>query len=355
MHSLLPVLSRDPRLLGEYVAALLRHDDVAQAEVQLSRLEQLAPQSFSVIMHRARLLVLQRSYDAALAEIQRYVGKPQLLAADALQRKKQAAALAEELGMLLDRPGFVEPSKKFLNLSETLYREYMQERPSEVLAFAMFLNRRGRTEEALAVCEEALQTNPAEAVAPVGIAILRQSAAPTADQLRRIEGWITAALRRQGNQESLRLYLADLRDLEGKYGDAEQLYREVLAANPRNVLAMNNLAWFLAAREPGNPEAAQLIDTALKITGPNAELLDTRGFVYYQMGEFQAAANDFEEATSDAPNAVKHFHLAQAFDRLNRRNDAVAELKKARELGLRSEQLHPLEREEFRKLSIALQ
>ena len=116
------------------------------------------------------------------------------------------------------------------------------------------------------------------------------------------------------------LHLSDLYDQRGRWEDAETMYREVLRPEnePKNIVALNNLAWLLAQRSSDQEkvrEALAKIESAVNGIGRRADLLDTRGLVYLKLGQEAAALADFREAAADMPTPAHLFHLARAITR----------------------------------------
>jgi tetratricopeptide (TPR) repeat protein len=148
----------------------------------------------------------------------------------------------------------------------------------------------------------------------------------------------------------LLLFLAELEDLRGRYDQAIDLYREVLKAQPANVVALNNLAYFLALRKGEQEEALKLAEGLLAALGPVGEVLDTRGLIYQAAGRPDQAAKDFQAAVKQDPQAVKYFHLAQAQQAAGEQAAARSALARALGKGLKEESLHPLEQPAFRNL-----
>ena len=82
---------------------------------------------------------------------------------------------------------------------------------------------------------------------------------------------------------------------------------------------MNNLANALAERDDTRPEALELIDRALALAGPLAELLDTKGTLLLLDGDVEGAVALFRQATARSVTDPRHlFHLALALRRSGR-------------------------------------
>jgi len=152
----------------------------------------------------------------------------------------------------------------------------------------------------------------------------------------------------------LRLHLADLQDLLGRYDMVETLCREVLERDPNSLPALNNLAWMLAQRKTRPEEALKLVNHAIEVHGLRPELLDTRAVVYLTLGRSEPALADLERATRDAPTAAKYFNLARAHHLMRDSKSALAALNQATALGLDDKNLHPTEREVYRRVTAEL-
>jgi Tfp pilus assembly protein PilF len=236
--------------------------------------------------------------------------------------------------------------------AEELYRRFAAEskRPEAVLVLAAYLGRRNRPDEALQLCERAAKTCPAEAVAEVSLEILT-TAKVGPEHYQAVSRQIEAAVRQSTDKTSLVMALAVLRRLEGRIRDAITLYRQVVARDPRDALARNNLAWLLALHEENPKEALVHIEEAVKAAGPLATLLDTRAVVQLKLGNSRAAAQDLAEAIADSPTPSRYFHLAQALMQNRDGGEAArAALQRARELGLREEAIDSLELAAYQKL-----
>jgi tetratricopeptide (TPR) repeat protein len=182
-----------------------------------------------------------------------------------------------------------------------------------------------------------------------------RAASPSEGQCHRVERWLTDAVRDNPTDFALHLQMADLRDLQGRYEEAEAIYRRILAQDRSSVVALNNLAWLLAHRREKAAEALPLISRAIEIAGLRGELLETRAAVHLALGRSDLAVADLEEASADQPTAVRYFQLARAHRAANNSPAAVAALRKAKSLGLATELLHPMERSSYRQLAEELE
>jgi tetratricopeptide (TPR) repeat protein len=210
--------------------------------------------------------------------------------------------------------------------------------------------REKRFAEALENCARAWAVCAPEMAARISVAVVRTGAAER-EQVARVDGWMAKALAKNDKPTTeLLLALADFRDFQGKYADAEEAYRKVLAREPDNCTALNNLAWLLAAREANDPQTLELINRAIEKAGPQPELLDTRAFVQLALKNHSGAREDLEKAAQAIPSATHYFHLARTHGLANDLPAAAAALNRARAAGLDPAGLHPLERPSYQRL-----
>ena len=235
--------------------------------------------------------------------------------------------------------------------ADEILKRYVAEsgQPAAVLLRAEFLGRQQRLGEALALCEEAWKTCPADQVANVCVALLHTEPASATDYLR-VTQWLKAALAKTPESTPLCLAQAETLNLQGNYPEASRLYRRVLTTDDRNLSALNNLAWLLAQQESKADEALALVNRAIDLHGPVAPLLDTRAVVYLKMGDERAALRDAKAATAQQPTAAHFLHLAQACLLANDRDAAGKALQKAKAANLTPQSLHPLERNAYYQL-----
>ncbi len=222
------------------------------------------------------------------------------------------------------------------------------DQPERQLALIAHYLRQRKFAEALDECDRAWEKCSPEAVATLHIAALHTSGA-SAERFAPVEGRLSAALDKNPKSIPLLMSLASLRDLQGRYADAEAAYRRILEVDSRHLLALNNLAWLLAQRSGSGTEALELINRAIAAAGPRPELLDTRATVYLALNRSQPAIVDLHQAIAEAPTANSYFRLARAEQLANNPEAARKALQKAKDAGLQLQRLHPAEQLAARK------
>jgi len=128
--------------------------------------------------------------------------------------------------------------------------------------------------------------------------------------------------------------LALLLQIVGRPAESAEIYQRLLAVEPDNLIAINNLAWIMCEQEGQPQRALELADRGLKMNPKYLDLIDTRGVVYYRLGEFDNAIRDFSECIKRYPattpaGVAAHFHLGRAFAKSGENSKAVEHLNKA--------------------------
>ncbi len=227
-------------------------------------------------------------------------------------------------------------------------------RPEEVVLLVECLTRQKRFDAALEVCEEAWRTCPAAVSGRANLVVLH-AMKPTAEQYARFETHLKEAQGKEPKQARVLLLLAALCDLREDYAGAERWYREALAVDGGNWIALNNLAWLLAQTSGDKAEALRLVQQAIDRQGARVELLDTRAVVELALSQTDAAIRDLRQANADQPTGTRYFRLARAYYQARDRDAARAALRRAKASGLLPEQLHPIEQTAFREVSRGLE
>ncbi len=203
------------RLADAYVAT----KDYEAAGNSLRRAAQLQPDNVNVQRGMARLAMLDKRPNDALK-----------IARDLQQRYPKDA-----LGHNIEAE--VEASRQNWDAAQAAYRASMQRaRSSETMAkLHSVLLAGGKAAEADRLAADWLKANPKDA--------------------------------------AFNYYLGDLALAQNKLDLAEARYRDVLAVQPDNALAMNNVAWLLAKQ--GKPGAVAMAEKANELLPNRAPLVDT--------------------------------------------------------------------------------
>ncbi|MGI9102775.1 MAG: tetratricopeptide repeat protein [Terriglobales bacterium] len=133
------------------------------------------------------------------------------------------------------------------------------------------------------------------------------------------------------------LLLASLMELKQNWQQAEDLLQKVLAMQPENGLAANNLA-YLMLQHGGNPDVAlTLAQTARRVLPESPNVADTLAMAYYQKGIYSSAADLLEDAIKKQPaSASMHYHLGMVYSKVEKPALAREHLDKALKLNLKA-------------------
>jgi Flp pilus assembly protein TadD len=353
----------DPRYLTFYIRLLLSRNEIREAELWFDRLPKIAAREIATLALATEIQFARERFDEIPILINRFLSNSTANDGERLERTQLAAQLLEACADRLKKMGSEksesaamrqEWAARFSERTDALYRDYTEERPQESLALAAFYGRQGRHTESLDILEKNWDDAKPEAIANV-TATLAKSAAATKEHFARAAKVLEAALEKHERPLVLLLALANLQNWGEKFADAERLYREALEKDGKNPGTLNNLALLLALRGRGGREPLSLIDKAIAIAGPNPGLLDSRATIYLLQGDPRHAADDLAKALLRRPSAAGYFRQAQAELRLGHKESARESFAKAGEMGLKTEELHPLERPFFRQLQTELQ
>jgi tetratricopeptide (TPR) repeat protein len=101
---------------------------------------------------------------------------------------------------------------------------------------------------------------------------------------------------------------------QGNLTLARERFEQAIAADPRAVVAANNLAWIYAERGDNLDKALELAQTALAGAPDAPEVLDTLGWVYYKKDLAKLAVPLLERCVAQAPNNPSyHYHLGLSY------------------------------------------
>jgi len=141
-----------------------------------------------------------------------------------------------------------------------------------------------------------------------------------------------------------RIKLATYMHQTGHKQEAVDEYLGVIQREPRNVNALNNLAWLY--EELGSEEGLAYAERAYELAAHRPKIIDTLGWLLVQNGENRRGLLLLQEAVTRAPHLPEiRFHMAVAMVKAGRGDEARRELERL----LRSEDTFPSS-EEARKL-----
>jgi putative PEP-CTERM system TPR-repeat lipoprotein len=114
------------------------------------------------------------------------------------------------------------------------------------------------------------------------------------------DGFVRKWLADHPKDTVLRAQLGDREMATKNYKGAAAHYQSVLAVDPNNVVALNNLAWI--AGQTNDPKALQYAERAVKLAPDSAPVLDTLGTLLVAKGDAQRGVNYLARAARIAPD-----------------------------------------------------
>ncbi len=180
--------------------------------------------------------------------------------------------------------------------------------------------RAGNAAAAVKAYDAALATAPTASVSVRAYAARR--AARVANPLAPLEQWLLA----HPHDSRVRLVLADAQAQMGNQDAAVAHLEQVVAAEPENVAALNNLSWTYHLRK--DERALATAGKAYRLAPKSPMIADTYGWILLSAGKVEEALPVLQEAARLAPGEPNiAFHHAAALARSGEREEATRRLR----------------------------
>lgn len=259
---------------------------------------------------------------------------PLLKLAEAQTRGGQADAAAATLDRVLAK----EPANPAANQALVLLR--LREKDSDaamaaaerageanpVLGLqlqALVYQQTDRADEGVRLLRDALQTQPASALAQQAFRLLIQS--DKADEgVAMMSAWL---VEHPDDTEALQLLSAQL-IRQRQYEEAASYLERAYSLLPNNPIVLNNLAW--VRYELQRPGALTIARRAYRLAPNSPAITDTLGWILVQEGEVEEGLKLLYTANEAAPEIGDiAYHLAVALDKTGKRQEAIDVLERA--------------------------
>ena len=126
------------------------------------------------------------------------------------------------------------------------------------------------------------------------------------------------------------LMLSSAQERAGDLKGSEETLRRILAKEPNNSTALNNLGYFLVERNERLQEALELIQRAVRAEPTNGSFLDSLGWAYFKLGQLDEAERYLSDAARRNPSsATIQEHLGDLYQRRGKAEQARAAWRKA--------------------------
>ena len=117
-----------------------------------------------------------------------------------------------------------------------------------------------------------------------------------------------------------------LADRQKHTDQAETFFHEALDIDPNNAMTLNYMGYMFADKGLRLPEALKLVRKAVEQEPMNGAYLDSLGWVYFKMGEYEMAEENLRRAVErDQTDPTVHDHLGDLYEKTGRIRLAAAQ------------------------------
>ena len=131
-------------------------------------------------------------------------------------------------------------------------------------------------------------------------------------------------------------YLAQIAYDRGDYLESDARFEEALEANPNNILALNNYAYYLALRGSKPERSVEMAATVVALAPDNSNFEDTYAWALHVSGNSEEALKWIELAIAhggNSPGAMVLEHAGDILNALGRNEEARARWSQAIDAG----------------------
>jgi tetratricopeptide (TPR) repeat protein len=137
---------------------------------------------------------------------------------------------------------------------------------------------------------------------------------------------------RQEDKDYVIFVQGSIYERQKKYDLAEESFRKVIADDPKNAMALNYLGYMLADRGTRVEEALGYIRRAVALDPQNGAYLDSLGWAYYRLGNYDLAEENLRRASERIGNdPTIHEHLGELYQKTGRLKLATTHFERALE------------------------
>ncbi|HEY2379534.1 MAG TPA: tetratricopeptide repeat protein [Terriglobia bacterium] len=144
---------------------------------------------------------------------------------------------------------------------------------------------------------------------------------------------LNTAIQRFPNQEQVYFLQGALDEKQKKYDGAEKAFRKALELGEEDPAVLNYLGYMYADRGVRLPEAASMLEKAVKAEPTNGAYLDSLGWVYFKQNRFDLAEEYLKKAIVfvNGDSSI-HDHMGDLYFKTKRYDDARNEWNKSIQL-----------------------
>jgi tetratricopeptide (TPR) repeat protein len=186
---------------------------------------------------------------------------------------------------------------------------------------AQALRQSGKADQGIALLEEAVKHHEDDPVAYISLAQAYSDADRGAQAVKVLQD----AQAKFPSDDGIAFELGSTFDKQKKFAEAESAFRQVLARDPENAIALNYLGYMLAERGERLDESVGYLKRALQVEPENPSYLDSLGWAYFKADKLDLAETNLKRAAEQLKtNSVIQEHYGQVLFKLGRYDEAIA-------------------------------
>jgi tetratricopeptide (TPR) repeat protein len=140
----------------------------------------------------------------------------------------------------------------------------------------------------------------------ISLASLRQASGDMDGAIAQLETWVEA----NPGDVTARAKLSEVYGSNNQVEDVMLQCREILKIEPDNIVALNNLAWYLLSKDP--KQALSYAEKAMTLAPDASPVLDTLALAQLETGNIEEARRNIDRALSISPKSPDiRFHEAK--------------------------------------------
>ena len=137
---------------------------------------------------------------------------------------------------------------------------------------------------------------------------------------------------KQEDKDYVQFVLGSIYERQKRYEPAEAAFKKVLASDPRSAITLNYLGYMMADRGTHLEEALGYVKKAVELDPQNGAYLDSLGWAYYKLGNYDLAEENLRKASERIGNdATVQDHLGDLYHKIGRLKLAAAHWQRALE------------------------
>ena len=327
-----------------------RNGKFDQALEALKKADGVVPDSLEVQYNNAVIDEAQGKYDDAITILEQLLKKSEHTDSDySVAEKNNRAVFLERLGTIYREANknqmAIDTFRKMLALGDEnavrgyqemveTYRDnkqWQQATDAAAEAAKKFPNDRGlqmvwasqqadmgKSGPAIAEVKALLKGNPDDREVYVALAQMysRLKDWPEAEQA--IQKALDLSTKSE-DKDNVYFVQGSIYERQKKYDLAEEAFRKILADDPKNTMTLNYLGYMLADRGTRLDEALGYIRRAVAIDPNNGAYLDSLGWAYYKMGNYEMAEENLRRASERlSSDPTVHGHLGDLYQKMGR-------------------------------------